>query len=203
MAEKSCRDCRKFGEKLFLKGERCLSPKCGLAKRVNTPGTSGAAKAGQNRKRKKSEYGIQLQEKQKAKREYGMREKQFSLVYQKAVRMEGATGEMMLQILERRLDNVIYRLGWTASRRQARQIVGHGHIKVNDQMLNIPSAIVKVKDTISVVKPEIMIQDNKIVPPTWLKVDPKKMVAEIKDLPKRDDIETPVDEQLIVEYYSR
>jgi small subunit ribosomal protein S4 len=203
MAENSCRDCRKFGDKLFLKGERCLGPKCAVLKRSNTPGTSGNAKAGQTRKRKKSEYGIQLQEKQKAKREYGMREKQFHLVYQKAVRLEGATGELMLQILERRLDNVIYRLGWAVSRRQARQIVGHGHIKVNGEMLNIPSAIVKVKDTIGVIKTDLIDKENKQVPPSWLKVDHKKIVAEVKDLPKREEIETPVDEQLIVEYYSR
>ena len=199
----SCRDCRKFGDKLFLKGERCLSPKCALLKRSNAPGTSGAAKVGQGRKRKKSEYGIQLQEKQKAKREYGLREKQFHLVYQKAVRLEGATGEMMLQILERRLDNVIYRLGWATSRSQARQIVNHGHIKVNDQILDIPSAIVKVKDAITPVKSELIFTESKITPPAWLKLDQKKNSAEIKDLPKREEIETAVDEQLIVEYYSR
>jgi small subunit ribosomal protein S4 len=121
----------------------------------------------------------------------------------RAVRMEGATGEMMLQILERRLDNVIYRLGWAVSRSQARQIVNHGHIKVNDQILDIPSAIVKVKDVITPVKTELIFTESKIAPPAWLKLDSKKVSAEIKDLPKREEIETAVDEQLIVEYYSR
>ena len=199
---KNCRNCRKFGEKLFLKGERCSSPKCALARRVNTPGTAPAKGTSQVRRRKKSEYGIQLQEKQKAKTDYGLREKQFRLVYEKGVKRELATGEAMLQILELRLDNVVYRMGLTSSRAAARQMVNHGHIKVNGKVLDIPSYQTKVKDVIEPVKP---VDPKKIIgtSPKWLKMDKKLGKAEISSLPTRDEIETAVDEQLIVEYYSR
>lgn len=203
----SCRECRKFSEKLFIKGERCLGPKCALTRRVNAPGTSGSGKAGQGRRRKKSEYGIQLSEKQKAKRDYGLREKQFRLVYEKANRSQGATGEMMLQILELRLDNVVYRLGWACSRAQARQLVNHGHIKVNEKNVDIPSYIVKVKDIIKPVNTEILGKigqnQNQTKAPAWLKADAKATKAEIVNLPTREQIEAPIDEQLIVEFYSR
>lgn len=202
--DNKCRNCRKFGEKIFLKGERCLSPKCALTRRQNTPGTSGEGKISQTRRRKKSEYGIQLDEKQKAKKDYGMREKQFSLVFQKASRSKEATGEMMLQLLERRLDNVIYRLGWAGSRSQARQLVNHGHIKVNGAVVDIPSYCVSVKEIIEIIKKEsIQKMESKTKPPIWLKADAKSLKAEIVDLPRREQIEGSIDEQLIIEYYSR
>lgn len=201
----NCRQCRKFGEKLFLKGDRCLSPKCTLTRRLNPPGKSGTGKTGQARRRKKSEYGIQLLEKQKAKQDYGLRERQFRQVYVKASRAKGATGKIMLQILESRLDNVIYRLGWAKSRAQARQLVSHGHIKVNGKKADIPSMLLKEKTIIEPKNNEIVNQkvDIKIKPPVWLKADNKTMKAEVLRLPNREEIETPVDEQLIVEYYSR
>ncbi|AKM82742.1 TPA: 30S ribosomal protein S4 [Candidatus Berkelbacteria bacterium] len=201
MAGNACRECRKFGEKLFVKGERCVGPGCALTRRVNAPGTSGSAKAGQSRRRKKSEYGIQLQEKQKAKFTYGMRERQFRAVYEKAVRVGGVTGEVMLQNLERRLDNILYRAGLASSRPQARQMVGHGHVKINDKLADIPSMLVNIKDVITLTKPELADDKNKVVAPAWMKVN--KMQVEIKAFPRREEIETPVDEQLIVEYYSR
>lgn len=201
----NCRECRKFSEKLFLKGDRCLGPKCALTKRQNAPGTSGAAKMGQSRRRKKSEYGIQLLEKQKAKQEYGLRERQFHNIYKKAAQARGATGEIMLQILESRFDNVIYRLGWAKSRDQARQLVNHGHFKLNNKVTDIPSLHLKVKNLIEPKKIENIskIADTKIKPPAWIKVDNKQFKAEVLRVPTRDEIETPVDEQLIVEYYSR
>lgn len=202
-----CRQCRKFSEKLFLKGERCLGPKCALNRRVNTPGTSGAGKTGQSqtRRRKKSEYGTQLLEKQKAKQDYGMRERQFRQVYVKASRAQGATGEMMLQILETRLDNIVYRMSWAKSRTQARQIVNHGHIKVNGKIADIPSMLLKPKDIIEPKNNEFIAKfaDIKAKAPSWLKVDSKAFKSEVVRLPNREEIETPVDEQLIVEYYSR
>lgn len=202
--DNKCRECRKFGEKIFLKGERCLSPKCALSRRQNAPGTSGEGKINQTRRRKKSEYGIQLDEKQKAKKDYGLREKQFSLIFQRAARSKEATGEMMLQLLERRLDNVIYRLGWATSRAQARQIVNHGHVKVNNAVVDIPSYTVKVKENIEIIKKEsIQKFASSTKAPVWLKSDAKSLKAEVVDVPRREQIEGSIDEQLIVEYYSR
>lgn len=193
-----CRECRKFGEKLFLKGDKCASPKCILTKRNYLPGAHG-----DKRKPKKSEYGLQLQAKQKAKAEYGLRERQFVLVYEKAARSKGATGEEMLKILESRLDNIIYRLGWAQSRPGARQLVNHGHIKVNSKLVDIPSFQVKAKDVIEPADPEIVERTavTKPTPPTWIKV--KAMKAEIVSLPTREEIDTPIEEQLVVEFYSR
>ncbi|MEI6040230.1 MAG: 30S ribosomal protein S4 [Candidatus Berkelbacteria bacterium] len=198
MENNKCRTCRKFGEKLFLKGERCTSPKCGIVKRNFGPGAHGGARRG-----KKSEYGLQLQEKQKAKFEYGLREKQFSLTFDKASHAADATGEAMLRILETRLDNVVYRLGWAGSRTQARQLVNHGHIKVNDKLVDIPSYQVKVGDTIEPADKEIVEKSvvDKAQLPAWLKS--KSMKAEIVSLPAREQIETSIDEQLVVEFYSR
>lgn len=201
---KSCRECRKYGEKLFLKGERCLSPKCAITRRVSASGTSGSH--GANVKRhKKSEYGTQLFEKQKAKSEYGLRERQFALAFSKASRSGGATGEVMLQNLEKRLDNVVYRLGWALSRVQARQMVNHGHIKVNNKVVDIPSFQVKVKDLIEPKNLKLIEKsaNEKAIVPSWIKTTPKSFKAEIINLPTRAEIDTPIDEQLIVEFYSR
>lgn len=193
-----CRQCRKFGEKLFLKGERCLTAKCALTKRNYQPGAHGEKRRG-----KKSEYGLQLQEKQKAKAEYGLRERQFRLVFQKAARSKKATGEEMLKILESRLDNIIYRLGWAQSRHQARQLVNHGHIKVNNKIVDIPSFQAKAKDVIEPANPDLVqrTQVEKATVPSWLKV--KALKAEVVNLPTREEIDTPINEQLVVEFYSR
>lgn len=201
--ESNCRNCRKFGEKLFLKGERCLQPKCALTRRENTPGTKPTS--GRTRRVKKSEYGLQLAEKQQLKTAYGLRERQFSQVFTKAARKKTATGEEMLQMLERRLDNVVYRLGFAKSRSGARQLVNHGHIKVNDKLVDIPSFLVKEKDKIAPAKKEMIEKniDSKAKLPTWLKLDQKTLTGEIINLPSREEIDTPVDEQLIVEFYSR
>lgn len=201
--ETNCRNCRKFGQKLFLKGERCLQPKCALTRRENAPGAKPTM--GKSRKPKKSEYGLQLAEKQKLKANYGLRERQFSQVFQKAVRKKAATGEEMLQMLERRLDNVVFRTGFSNSRNYARQLVNHGHIKVNSKVVNIPSYLVKVGDKITPVKKEIILKniDAKAKLPSWLKIDPKALVAEVVKLPSREELDIPIDEQLIVEYYSR
>lgn len=203
MENNKCRNCRKFGQKLFLKGDRCLQPKCGLTRRENLPGAKPTV--GRARKVKKSEYGLQLAEKQKLKTGYGMRERQFSQLFTKAARKKTATGEEMLQMLERRLDNVIYRLGFAPSRSGARQLVNHGHIKVNDNVVDIPSYLVKEKDQVTpkdlkIVEKKI---DVKAKLPSWLKLDQKTLKAEVISLPKREEIDIPVDEQLIVEFYSR
>lgn len=203
MENNNCRNCRKFGQKLFLKGERCLQPKCGLTRRENLPGAKPTV--GRARKIKKSEYGLQLAEKQKLKTSYGMRERQFSGLFTKAASKKTATGTEMLQMLERRLDNVVYRLGFAKSRSGARQLVNHGHIKVNDNVVDIPSYLVKEKDKITPKDSKIVekIIDVKAKSPSWLKLDPETLIAEVVSLPKREEIDIPVDEQLIVEFYSR
>lgn len=198
ISHNKCRTCRKFGEKLFLKGERCSSPKCEIVKRNFGPGAHGGARRG-----KKSEYGLQLQEKQKAKSEYGLREAQFSLTFKKAAHSAEATGEAMLKILESRLDNIVYRLGWASSRSQSRQVVNHGHIKVNGKLVDIPSYQAKIKDVIEPVNEEIIKNTlvEKAQVPAWLKA--KGFKAEVVNLPTREEIETSIDEQLVVEFYSR
>ena len=196
--DSKCRACRKFGEKLFLKGERCSSPKCALTKRNYPPGAHGLG-----RHSKKSEYGIQLQEKQKAKSTYGLREKQFSNTFEKAIKAPEATGEAMLSLLETRLDNVVYRIGWAQSRIQARQIVNHGHIKINGKSVDIPSYQVKINDVIEPADAEMIKTTivEKATVPGWLKV--KGLKAEVAKKPVREDIEMPINEQLIVEFYSK
>lgn len=158
---------------------------------------------GDKRKPKKSEYGLQLQEKQKCKAEYGMRERQFLLVFKKAASSKGATGEEMLKILESRLDNIIYRLGWAQSRAGARQLVNHGHIKVNDHLVDIPSFQVKAKDVIEPADKDVveLTSVEGATPPAWIKV--KAFKAEIVNLPTREEIDIPVNEQLVVEFYSK
>lgn len=198
-----CRQCRREGQKLFLKGERCTSKKCAMEKRPVPPGQHGTAR------KKNSEYAIQLREKQKAKRAYGLLEKQFHIYYEKADRMKGVTGENMLSLIETRLDNVVYRMGIGSSRAQSRQIVTHGHITVNGKTVDIPSYLVKKGDEISIKENK---RDNamfkelrgaKIVMPKWVSFDTETFVGKILDLPKREDIDVAVNEQLIVELYSK
>ncbi|HEX8681014.1 MAG TPA: 30S ribosomal protein S4 [Ardenticatenaceae bacterium] len=203
-----CKLCRREGEKLFLKGERCFSPKCAIERRPYIPGQHG--KKGTFR-RKMSDFGIQLREKQKARRIYGVLERQFRKYFEEAQRTPGLTGENLLATLERRLDNVVYRLGFADSRPQARQVVNHGHVYVNGRKLDIASALVSEGDVITV-RPhsreneyfKIMAETlgSKAVP-SWLTVNAGEMSGRITALPGRGDIDTTINEQLIVEYYSR
>ncbi len=198
-----CRLCRREGCKLFLKGDRCISPKCALEKRPVVPGQHGMGR------KKITDYGEQLREKQKVKRAYGLLEKQFRGYYEKATRMKGVVGENMLSLLERRLDNVIYRMGIGDSRSESRQIVNHGHIMVNGKVVNIPSYSVKAGDEISVkeTSQEIekfkQLRGIKITMPKWLQFNTNAMSGTILDLPKRDDIDLNIREHLIIELYSR
>ncbi len=203
--EPDCRQCRREGCKLFLKGERCTTKKCAMERRPVIPGQHGNSK----RRVAFSEYGTQLREKQKVKRMYGILEKQFREYYEKAVKMQGATGEVMMTLIERRLDNVVYRMGIGASRKQSRQIVNHGLITVNGKRVNIPSYQVKAGDVITVKENK---QDNvnfkelrgaKIVMPKWLEFDTVALTGKILSLPSREDIDSDIKEQLIVEFYSR
>ena len=198
-----CRMCRREGTKLFLKGERCTSKRCAIEKRPTPPGQHGEGR------KKVSEYGIQLREKQKAKRLYGLLETQFHGYYYSAKRMKGNTGEHMLCLLERRLDNVIYRMGIGSSRSQCRQLVNHGHVTVNGKNVNIPSYAVKAGDKIAVKENK---RDNaifkelrgaKIVMPKWLAFNTETLEGDILELPKREDIDMNIREHLIVELYSK
>lgn len=198
-----CRLCRREGTKLFLKGERCTSKKCALDKRPGVPGMHP------NTRKKPSEYAIQLREKQKVKRAYGLLEKQFHGYYEKAERMKGKTGETMLSLLERRLDNVCYRLGLGSSRAMSRQIVNHTHILVNGKSVNIPSYQVKVGDVISVKETSAKsplfagIKEARVIVPKWLEFDPAKLTGKVIALPQRDDIDLTIAEHLIIELYSK
>ena len=200
-----CRQCRREGAKLFLKGDKCYSQKCTFNVRPTPPGQHGQA-----RQRKMSEYGVQLREKQKCRRAYGVLEGQFHSYYQKASNMRGVTGENLLALLERRLDNVIYRLGLGASRPQARQIVLHGHIRVNGQKVNIPSFLVKEGDVITLRERSKEIEHFKAlregtgrIIPKWLTLDAENLTGTVAASPRREDIDLTINEQLIVEYYSR
>lgn len=193
-----CHKCRQHGAKLFLKGSRCLSPKCSFTRRNYRPGVFGAKKTS----RRKSEYGLQLLEKQKAKAEYGIRERQFRNIFKNAAKSHLSTQEELLSLLETRLDNIVYRLGWAESRAQARQLVTHKKIKVNSRLVNIPSMVLKAKDIIVPAQKET-VQISQSKPPKWLKFDPKKNQAEVISKPSRQDIESDLEEQLIIEYYSR
>ena len=200
-----CRLCRRERIKLFLKGTRCYSPKCAIEKREYVPGMHG-----QNRQ-KLSDYGIQLREKQKVKRIYGVLERQFKFYFKNASRSKGVTGVTLLQILETRLDNVLYRMSMAASRSEARQIVRHGHVHVNERQVNIPSFQISVGDVIHVKGSEKMRERYKIVleqnkdqrKTEWLSVDGDGFKATVKKLPERSDIQMPIQEQLIVELYSK
>jgi small subunit ribosomal protein S4 len=203
--EAVCKLCRREGEKLYLKGERCYSGKCSVSKRAYAPGQHG-----QGRK-KVSEYGLQLREKQKLRRFYGVLERQFSGYFTIADRKKGITGENLLQLLESRLDNVIYRLGLGASRKEARQLVRHGHFLVNGKKVNIPSFLVKTGDVITVketstssVKLKQNLEDaaGKTIP-EWLDYNATTHTATVKALPNREQIDIPIKEHLIVELYSR
>jgi len=205
-----CKLCRREGEKLFLKGERCFSPKCPFERdRGYPPGDHG--RLAQFRRRRTSDYSRQLREKQKARRIYGVLERQFRRYFREAERRMGLTGENLLTLLESRLDNVIYRLGFADSRAQARQLVGHGHFVVNGRRTDIPSYIVRPQDMITVregsrkrtyFKERAERLDEGAVP-NWLSLDPKTMTARVLKVPARDDIDTTLNEQVIVEYYSR
>ena len=203
--EASCRLCRREGEKLFLKGERCYTNKCSISRRAYAPGQHG-----QSRK-KVSEYGIQLREKQKARRFYGVLESQFSKYFDMASKKKGITGENLLQILESRLDNVVYRLGLATSRPEARQLVRHGHFTVNGQKVNIPSYLVKPGEIIAVrdkskSSPKTQavreIAGSKVVP-GWLEFDAENLTGKVVSMPAREDIDLPLKEHLIVELYSK
>ena len=200
-----CKLCRREGEKLFLKGDRCYSDKCAMEKRPYPPGQAG------KRRPRESEYRTQLREKQKTKRMYGMLEKQFRSYYEEANRQEGITGENLLRLLETRLDNVVYRLGFAGSRSQARQSVRHGHIQVNGKRVDIPSYRVRAGDVVSigpkakdllVIKSAIISNERSTVP-GWLEVDIEKLQGSVISLPTRDQIDLTVKENLIVELYSK
>ena len=198
-----CKQCRREGLKLFLKGERCLTEKCSIERRSYPPGEHGRGRI------KQSEYLLQLREKQKARRYYGILEKQFRIYYDKASRHSGITGEELLRMLELRLDNVVYRLGFAASRAQARQIIRHGHFMVNGRRVNIPSYQLRVNDVVSL-KPgspvEQVVRDATDLTasvPAWLQADHDNLSAKVLKAPERDEIDAPVQEQLIVELYSK
>lgn len=201
-----CRFCRREGTKLFLKGERCVGEKCAFDKRGYAPGMHGQRKG-----RKPTDYGLQLREKQKARRIYGVMEKQFRNLFAKAERQKGITGLNLLLFLERRLDNMVYRMGFASSRNEARQLVRHGHFLVNDKKVNIPSYLINVGDRISVheksrrmtriISAMERFGENK--KPSWLRVDRENFKGEVTDYPTREEIAIPVQEQLIVEFYSK
>ena len=200
-----CRLCRRENQKLFLKGDRCYTDKCAADRRPYPPGQHGQGRT------KTSEYGIQLREKQKAKRYYGVLESQFRSYYQMAARRKGKTGENLLAILESRLDNVVYRLGFAMSRAEARQLVLHGHFLVNGRKVNIPSFQVKPgmiltlkEKSRSLDKLKAVIEANAFrQPPKWLDYDANALVAKVTAIPYREDIDIPIEEQLIVEFYSK
>lgn len=204
-----CRLCRREGEKLFLKGSRCLTPKCSFERRSYPPGQHGREK--QFRRGRASDYLLQLREKQKARRVYGVMERQFSRYFSRAEQQVGLTGTNLLTLLERRLDNVIYRLGIASSRAQARQLVTHGHIMLNGRKTNVASAMVSPGDALSI-RSESMgrtyfkvlrqeMDDRRV--PRWLSVDVDNLSANVLHMPAREDIDVSLNEQLIVEYYSR
>ena len=200
-----CRICRREGDKLFLKGDRCYTDKCAIARRSYAPGQHG-----QGRK-KMSEYGTQLREKQKAKRYYGLLENQFYHYFELASKMTGKTGENLLKVLESRLDNVVYRAGFAMSRPEARQLVTHGHFTVNGKAVNIPSYLVKPGDVVAIVEKSMSsdkikgVLEAKASRPAlnWLSVDKNKAQATVVNLPERSEIDLQVEEQLIVELYSK
>ena len=200
-----CRLCRREKMKLFLKGTRCYTPKCAVEKREYVPGMHGQGR------QKLSDYGVQLREKQKVKRIYGVLERQFKFYFKKATRSKGVTGATLLSNLERRLDNVVFRMGVVTSRSEARQVVGHGHVVVNERQVNIPSFQVNKGDVIHLKATEKMNQRFKSVLEEnkdqkgveWLETDPAHFKATVKKLPERADIQMPIQEQLIVELYSK
>ena len=200
-----CRLCRREGKKLFLKGERCYSEKCSVGIRAYAPGQHG-----QGRK-KSSEYGLQLRAKQTARRFYGVQENQFHHYFEIAERKPGITGDNLLKILESRLDNVVYRVGFASSRAEARQLVGHGHYEVNGKRVDIASYLLKAGDVVSICekarsldKIKAVVEANSARPtPEWIDVDKEALTAKVVSLPNREQIDAPVEDQLIVELYSK
>ena len=200
-----CKLCRREGEKLFLKGERCYSDKCSVSRRNYVPGQHGKGR------KKTSEYGLQLRMKQKARRYYGILEGQFHHYFEMAERKQGVTGENLLRILESRLDNVVYRLGWASSRAEARQLVVHGHFLVNGKKVDIPSYLLRAGEVVAVsakskesTKVQAVLETNSGRPvPAWLDLNREALEAKVVNLPAREEIDTPVEEQLIVEFYSK
>jgi small subunit ribosomal protein S4 len=198
-----CKLCRREGMKLFLKGERCLTEKCAVERRSYPPGEHGRGRI------KQSEYLLQLREKQKARRYYGILEKQFRNYYEKAAKASGITGEALLRMLETRLDNVVYRLGFAASRAQARQLIRHGHFQVNGRRVNIPSYQARPNDIVSLkagssVEPVVRdATDLTASVSPWLQADHENLTGKVLKWPEREEIDTPVQEQLIVELYSK
>jgi small subunit ribosomal protein S4 len=201
-----CRMCRRAGMKLFLKGARCYTDKCAIERRAYAPGEHG-----KSRRIKETNYGVQLREKQKARRMYGVLERQFRNYFEKAAEAKGVTGEVLLQMLERRLDNVVYRLGFAVNRSQARQLVRHGHFIVNGRKVDIPSFLVKPGDevqvreksrTLSTITNSLESRKGQSAP-EWLELSPERMAGRVRNVPTRGSIPTPVNEQLIVELYSK
>jgi len=201
-----CRICRRENLKLFLKGDRCYGDKCAFDRRSYAPGEHG-----QRRRGKTSDYGIQLREKQKVKRMYGLSEKQFHLFFEKADRQKGVTGTNLLVLLERRLDNVVYRLGFVNSRNQGRHFVLHNHFMVNGKRVNVPSYLIKVGDEVTICEKSKKVQSindslEAVVRrgvPQWLELEKDKMTGVVKNFPAREDLTMPMQEQLIVELYSK
>ncbi len=200
-----CRLCRREGLKLFLKGDRCFKEKCAFERRGYAPGQHG------RRRTKVQNYGVQLREKQKVKRMYGLLERQFRNYFTRATRIKGITGANLLQLLERRLDNVVYRLGFASSRAMARQLVAHGHIQVNGRKLDVPSALVRANDTVTLRESSRNIDAIRVCLdtasgrgiPAWLALEADQFRGSVRALPSRDDITMPIQEQLIVELYSK
>jgi small subunit ribosomal protein S4 len=200
-----CRLCRREGEKLFLKGTRCYTEKCAVERRKYVPGQHG-----QNRG-KLSDYGLQLREKQKVRRIYGIMENQFRIYFEKAARHKGVTGEVLLQLLERRLDNVVYRIGFAVNRREARQLIRHGFFLVNGRKVDMPSYLLMPGDSIEVsesskglqaIADSLSIAEHRGFP-DWIEVNTQKMAGKFIRIPSRDEIQLPVHEQIIVEFYSK
>jgi small subunit ribosomal protein S4 len=198
-----CKVCRREGVKLFTRGEKCYTEKCEVEKRNYPPGVHVETRG------KMTEYGIRLREKQKVKRMYGLTENQFKRFFDMADKAKGITGTNLLVLLERRLDNMVYRIGFAVSRSEARQVVSHSHVMVNGRTVNIPSYLVKEGDEIKIRHKDLVSVQNALESvvrrgmPAWLEVDKDEMVGKIRLLPTRDDITVPIKEQLIVEYYSR
>ena len=200
-----CRLCRREGLKLFLKGERCYTDKCAIERRNYPPGEHGQARP------KFTEYSVQLREKQKLRRMYGVLEGQFRRYFAMADRAKGVTGETLLQLLERRLDNTVYRIGFATSRAEARQLVRHGHFRVNGRKVNVPSYLVRAGDTVSVrersqkvarIQESLELAQRRGVP-DWLEITPESFAGRVKSLPARSDLTMPINEKLVVELYSK
>ncbi|MDP3388029.1 MAG: 30S ribosomal protein S4 [Eubacteriales bacterium] len=199
-----CRLCRREGTKLYLKGDRCYTDKCALSRRNYAPGQHGQSRS------KLTNHGVQLREKQKVRRYYGVLEGQFKQYYEMASKQSGITGENFLKLLESRIDNVVYRLGLATSRAEARQLVVHGHFSVNGKRVNVPSILLSVGDVIEIIeksrssaKFKELVENHKSSVPQWLSVDPENMQGRIIAEPSREDIELPIEEHLIVEWYSK